>query len=469
MLQCFLLLPYFVQFLLAKHVFIDDIDTDSVIGTEISLSYQNEPKETVLRRWLNGARTLVELSKRDTLSKENLPNDHHSFIESNLTSNHPDQRERSKPLSGRPTTMRERDTLMKELDTAIKGNGYRYQPNTNSKDHSQTPQHRIPTSPHFSTHNPPPSLHDSSPIRVEIIPIPLHTDSHHNTPLSSDLSDSEGFCPANLTSEILPESLRNRTDELLNLSSRNKPLIVFQPDDRMNLPNSSFPFSAVGLLVSTRGICTGTMVSPTLIVTASHCIPWRDDGTVDKIRFLPAFSHYSSPFPSPPISTIFAFTRCASRLNTLQSAFDLAVVHLKQPIGTHTGFFGTIAFEPKMMKMRDFMNIGYPQPAGGIKAGIIPVWQTGGKLNRGKEFGVGTLQSYLIETQMDFTKGHSGGPVFAWFGDDVYPSIVGIVSSEAQGTPENPEGRNHLAGGSSLTHLVNHAISYSQLERESQQ
>ena len=66
---------------------------------------------------------------------------------------------------------------------------------------------------------------------------------------------------------------------------KNQPLHVFLPDDRQELVNTSYPWSSVGLLLSVKGVCTGTLVADDLVLTASHCIPWREDGSIDRIRF----------------------------------------------------------------------------------------------------------------------------------------------------------------------------------------
>lgn len=56
-------------------------------------------------------------------------------------------------------------------------------------------------------------------------------------------------------------------------------------------------------------------------------------------------------------------------------------------------------------------------------------------------------------------KGHSGGPVWGFFGEESFPRLVALISSESAQKGKDKDGDNNLSGGPALTHLINHARS----------
>ncbi|KAH7817412.1 putative endopeptidase [Monocercomonoides exilis] len=267
-------------------------------------------------------------------------------------------------------------------------------------------------------------------------------------------AEQPGMCPRHMTIERIPPGAKAQEASGQTRGGKNHPLLVFLPDDRVELHNVTYPWSTVGLLLSVKGVCTGTLVDDDIVLTASHCIPWREDGSIDRIRFLPAFHGKESPFGYSDVETVYAFTRNSGRINTVQAAFDVACLKLKRKFGPQTGYSGTIKYNPRWSAREDWMNVGYPQPDTGIKDGIIPLFQDSGKILTVEEYSVGSLSSFIMQTTFDLTKGHSGGPVFGWFEGEEFPRVVAVVSSESGPSPQYPMGRNNLAGGPSLTFMV---------------
>ena len=187
----------------------------------------------------------------------------------------------------------------------------------------------------------------------------------------------QGFCPASLSQTEAPlysmdYHLPNvNTHHSMGLPPRNKPLHVFLPDGREELTNTSYPWSAIGMIVSTRGICTGTLVGPRLVLTASHCVPWQDDGTIERMKydfllivlvnlelalfyfhrlmlsfslfmsfnylyqilptsFLPSFHSRSAPYGTYSVKRVFSFQRNGAKISAVQSAWDIAVLELRE-------------------------------------------------------------------------------------------------------------------------------------------
>jgi len=111
-------------------------------------------------------------------------------------------------------------------------------------------------------------------------------------------------------------------------------LHVIGCDDRLRLLNTSFPWSvartsthtryypktrsAFGIVASRRGVCSGTLVGRRLVLTASHCIPYSEDGA-GPLRFLPGYNTGQLPFG-------FADVKKVSPFNQLPTSFHFPPV-----------------------------------------------------------------------------------------------------------------------------------------------
>ena len=191
-------------------------------------------------------------------------------------------------------------------------------------------------------------------------------------------------------------------------SERKRPLPVFLPDDRVPLENVSYPFSVVGLLVSGKGVWTGTFVDEDLVLTASHCIPWSvesthradaeaeervDEGdmqrknssqvskssdythsppsahiTAGRMRFIPGFTGKHAPLGTAEVTAVFAFAPNGNSINAVQAEFDMAVLRLDQPLGRIAGCLGTREWnEEWAQKQNGWINVGYPEYSQGLE------------------------------------------------------------------------------------------------------
>ncbi|KAK2944808.1 putative trypsin-like peptidase domain-containing protein [Blattamonas nauphoetae] len=269
-----------------------------------------------------------------------------------------------------------------------------------------------------------------------------------------------GFRPPTLDFSFGLSGSEDNTTSNSTSSTKNKPLHVFLDDDRKELKNSSYPYSAIGLLISPKGICTGTLVDTDIVLTASHCIPWKSDGSIDRIRFLPAYYHKTAPLGYSDVERVFAFTQNSNAIDAMQAAFDYACLKLQKPFGVEMGFFGTTEFDPNWINRTDWTNVGYPQPDTGLKDGVLPFIQDSGHLLSMDSVPIGPLTSHFYTTSFDLTRGHSGGPVYGWFPDEDFPRILAVVSSESHPTEHAPQGQNHLSGGPAMAFLVNYAREY---------
>jgi hypothetical protein len=54
----------------------------------------------------------------------------------------------------------------------------------------------------------------------------------------------------------------------------------------------------------------------------------------------------------------------------------------------------------------------------------------------------------------DAVGGHSGGPVWGWWGEEPWPRVLGTQSAEADVPNDSTSGDNEFGGGPALTQLI---------------
>lgn len=162
---------------------------------------------------------------------------------------------------------------------------------------------------------------------------------------------------------------------------------------------------------------TGFLVGRNLMVTASHVMPWDYSGNCS-IRFIPAFTPDREPPQGvPPFGETWVAEWRGYRHDGFWAvafqpdAKDYVICRLDDPIGDVCGWMGTRSFsDHEKYLRRGYMSAGYPEYASGWpKAELgIGVRDVDGD-NDGRE----------LETVLFGGHGWSGGPLFAWFGDDL--------------------------------------------------
>lgn len=224
---------------------------------------------------------------------------------------------------------------------------------------------------------------------------------------------------------------------------------VFGPDNRWVFQDSSYPFATVGRIDTPRGSCTGTMVGPRHVLTASHCIQWNNDNTTGWVRFRPALYNTSAPFGDAWAATTYWYRQVDTDGDGLASdsetAFDFVVIVLDRYLGNSTGWMGSKTYSTGWNGGASWANVGYPGDLGGA---VKPVFQNGCSVSGTANYCWSSWCSVQLQTQCDTNHGQSGGPLYGTFSGS--PSVIGVVSAGNNVT-------NKFAGGSLIPTLINNA------------
>ena len=88
-------------------------------------------------------------------------------------------------------------------------------------------------------------------------------------------------------------------------ASQSKVQNIFGNDDRVKLTDTDYPWRTIVKIRSTNDAslgwsgCTGTLVGPDLLLTASHCLQDREGKIHSDIRFYPNFIDGKGPYFVP--------------------------------------------------------------------------------------------------------------------------------------------------------------------------
>jgi V8-like Glu-specific endopeptidase len=166
---------------------------------------------------------------------------------------------------------------------------------------------------------------------------------------------------------------------------------------------------------------SGVMVAPDEVLTAAHMVWEQGVGTATGVEVIPGYNQGAEPFGSVSATDWhFLAVNDANGTETQdQSANDIALVHLSQPIGNEVGWMG---IQTNFAGGSDVHITGYPASLGGTTYnGQVMV----------DSIARPTLDQQL--SLMDFpagttNHGDSGGPIWE-IGRDGSPYVLGVVSA----------------------------------------
>ncbi|MEL7122738.1 MAG: trypsin-like serine protease [Bacteroidota bacterium] len=167
----------------------------------------------------------------------------------------------------------------------------------------------------------------------------------------------------------------------------------------------------VKLLITTndgrRLSCSGTLISPTHVVTACHCVfNDRYGGWMRNISVVPAYDDGSAPYGSANMEEALTWSAWIERGDY---AWDVAVLKLDRPIGSETGWFNLGYEERSSDYLRNtYKMFSYPgtSPFNGRK---MYEWEGGFDYTFGRS---------LVYSQDQGYGGQSGSTPFTYADDD---------------------------------------------------
>ena len=230
-----------------------------------------------------------------------------------------------------------------------------------------------------------------------------------------------------------------------------RPLVVFPPDQRDLLTDSSWPWRLIGKVTTSDGKgASGALVGGRIMLTARHVRPVNSIAARNWwIQFTPHYFDGMTPFGTSFVSNneFYQFTG--------DTGFDLAhdymVCRLFEPLGDQIGFFGAEEYSEDWNDDEVWASVGYP---GDLAGGERPFVQVNCSIEDSREGGDGQT----LETEADLNHGDSGGPFWAWFNNGD-PRIIGVTSDEVDFATNyvvtvSHDLDNSVAGGKDMVELI---------------
>lgn len=203
---------------------------------------------------------------------------------------------------------------------------------------------------------------------------------------------------------------------------------VIGADERVRILETDLPpwrmICALRMRGSTGGaaIGTGWFVGPRTIVTAGHCVYSNHffGGWADVIEVTPGRNGDDAPFgrfTSTRMSTVSAWA------NDENPDFDYGAIHLDEPVGDTTGWFGIGALPADELAEHMINVSGYPGDRGNGREQYFHA-------NR-----ILRVTDRRIFYDVDTFGGQSGAPAWIQPSDSEVPMAVGIHAYGVGGTP----------------------------------
>lgn len=202
---------------------------------------------------------------------------------------------------------------------------------------------------------------------------------------------------------------------------------VFGDDDRVQVTETTkFPFRTIGQLWTkiddeNWGSCSATLIGPSTIITAAHCIYSHDHGGWGKAaEFYPGLDGENAPFGGMNVTNANILEGFVSQYKDNYGSvvsYDLAVLELDKPAGDELGWMAFGNFDKPASFVANI--VGYP----GDKPSST-MWRASCDVNE-QDFDE-TNFAYLCDTY----PGSSGSSVYVYNKDKKERIILGVNIAE---------------------------------------
>jgi V8-like Glu-specific endopeptidase len=257
-----------------------------------------------------------------------------------------------------------------------------------------------------------------------------------------------------------PEYLEvTRRPEELRIRRRRRPrgdvgigAAVFPPDGRYLYADTRFPWCTVGRVDTPILYGSGVMIGARLILTAGHLIDWGGPGeNAGWVRFRPSYLQGSAPFGEAWATNVIYWRENDNWLTDDETAFDYVVCVLDRRLGELVGYAGYRTYLDRWNGGAYWQNLGYPTDIGN---GERPAFQTNGTIESVGQFSLSGQLGYVLGSFDDLMPGHSGGPVWGWWGEEPWPRVTGLFSTLPVTPAKDTSGDNEYAGGPAMSALI---------------